>query len=46
MMLRTAARLEIAGERKGWPDRIAGLPDGTRSPRAAVDALFDEDVTA
>jgi hypothetical protein len=35
MLLRTAVMLEIAAERKGWPDRIAGLPDRTRSPRAA-----------
>jgi hypothetical protein len=27
MLLRTAVMLEIAAERKGWPDRIAGLPD-------------------
>jgi hypothetical protein len=27
MLLRTAVMLEIAAERKSWPDRIAGLPD-------------------
>jgi hypothetical protein len=38
MLHRTAVMLEIAAERKGWPDRIAGLPD--RSPRAPAEALF------
>jgi hypothetical protein len=47
MLLRTAVMLEIAAERKGWPDRITGLPDkAPRSPRAAAEAVFDEDVTA
>lgn len=47
MLLRTAVMLEIAAERKGWPERIAGLPDrGSRSSRAAAEALFDEGATA
>ncbi len=34
--------LEIAAERKGWPERIPGLPDRTRSRRAAAEAVFGE----
>jgi hypothetical protein len=44
MLLRTAIALEIAADRKGWPDRIRGLPD--RGPKAAAreaaEAAFDE----
>jgi hypothetical protein len=44
MLLRTAVLLEICAEKKGWPDRIVGLPD--REPnaaaRAAAEAVFDE----
>jgi hypothetical protein len=41
MLRRTAVMLEIAAERKGWRDRIAGLPDrGSTSPRAEAEALF------
>jgi hypothetical protein len=43
-LLRTAIALEIAADRKGWPDRIRGLLD--RGPRAAAreaaEAAFDE----
>jgi hypothetical protein len=42
MLHRIAVMLEIAGERKGWPDRIVGLPDRTWSPRAEVEAAFGE----
>ncbi len=42
MLLRTAVMLEIAAERKGWPDRIAGLPDIQRSRRAEAEAVFDD----
>jgi hypothetical protein len=34
MLHRTAVMLEIAAERKGWPDRITGLPDAR--PRRKV----------
>jgi hypothetical protein len=41
MLHRTAVMLEIAAERKGWPDWIVGLPDrGPRSPRAEAEAVF------
>jgi hypothetical protein len=42
MLRRIAVMLEIAAERKGWPDRIVGLPDKTRSPRAEAEAAFGE----
>jgi hypothetical protein len=42
MLLRTAVMLEIAADRKGWPDRIAGLPDRQRSPRASADGVFSQ----
>jgi hypothetical protein len=32
--------LEIATERRGWPERIAGLPERRpKSPRAAAEAV-------
>jgi hypothetical protein len=34
--------LEIAAERRGWPDRIAGLPDRTRPQQAEAEAVFGE----
>jgi hypothetical protein len=41
MFLRTAVTLEIAAERKAWPERIAGLPDRrAKSPRTAAEAVF------
>ncbi len=42
MLFRTAVMLEIAAERKYWPNRIPGLPDRTRAPRAEAEAVFDE----
>ncbi len=37
MLVRMAIALEVLAERRGWPDRIVGLPDTTRSRRKAVD---------
>jgi hypothetical protein len=34
MLYRTAVMLEIAAERKGWPDRIPGLPDAVAAGRS------------
>jgi hypothetical protein len=40
MLLRTAVMLEISAERKGWPNRIAGLADQGQS-EAEAEAVFD-----
>jgi hypothetical protein len=42
MLHRTAVMLEICAERKGWPDRITGIPDRTQSLRDDAEAVFDE----
>jgi hypothetical protein len=42
MLYRTAVMLEIAAEKRGWPDHITGLPDWTRSPRGEAEAVFNE----
>ena len=44
MLFRMAVALEVLAERKGWPDKIAGLPD--RSPRSEAEAVFDDGLTA
>ncbi len=44
MLVRMAVALEVLAERKGWPERIPGLPDRQRLPRAAAEALFDSEV--
>jgi hypothetical protein len=33
MLMRTAIMLEIATERRGWRERITGLPDVRRAAR-------------
>ena len=40
MFVRMAVCLEVLAERRGWPERIAGLPDRTR--RADAEAVFSE----
>jgi hypothetical protein len=38
MFFRMAVALEVLAERKGWPERIAGLPDARQRRRATVEA--------
>jgi len=41
MILRTAVMLEIAAERKAWPEHIVGLPDTRRrAPRIIVEGAL------
>jgi hypothetical protein len=44
MLIRMAVCLEVLAEWKGWPDRIAGLPD--RTARDEAEALFGDEATA
>jgi hypothetical protein len=45
MLMRMAVALEVLAERRGWPERIHGLPDRQqKSPRAVAEAVFNRKV--
>ncbi len=43
MLIRMAVCLEVLAEYRGWPERVADLPDrAPRSRRAEAEAVFDD----